>query len=299
MLDQTPVPPEGTPVGGPPEPMDRPGAEERAPADNHSLFLDTSTKTALAEWNDLLRLQVDFFAPSELDFLATFGPWKAARRVLDVGCGNGSYTSALRARFPRKTYIGIDLSEGLISEARCNDAAIDFEVANFLDYRPSSKHDLIVMRFLVQHLTNFGDVLEAGEKLLEAGGGLLIIEPDVKSSRNSPATPLFEDLLSKFEKSRENDGRMRTRIADPQTLVSGVRDWALADHQLILIRNVGPPAQRLARALYLRWIDTFERSGLVTHGFDETRKEIQCWATKDRCSSNVVLRAAYLVYQPT
>ena len=192
------------------------------PAGNHSLFLDTSTKIALAEWNDLLRLQVDFFAPSELDFLAAFGPWKAANRVLDVGCGNGRYTSALRTRFPRKTYIGIDLSEGLIREAQRNDASIGFQVANFLEYRPYSRHDLIVMRFLVQHLTNFGDVLEAGERLLRPGGGLLVIEPDVHSSKNTPATPLFEELLSKFEKCRDNGGRMRRRIADPQTLVSEV-----------------------------------------------------------------------------
>jgi 2-polyprenyl-3-methyl-5-hydroxy-6-metoxy-1,4-benzoquinol methylase len=53
--------------------------------------------------------------------------------VLDLGCGNGTQSRFLAARYPR--VIGIDLSKTAIAQARAADpaATVDFRVANALD----------------------------------------------------------------------------------------------------------------------------------------------------------------------
>jgi cyclopropane fatty-acyl-phospholipid synthase-like methyltransferase len=71
--------------------------DDAVQAQLHERFLDTSSIDALADWNDLLRLQVEVFAADELAFLARFAAWQNAMGVLDVGCGNGLYLSALPA----------------------------------------------------------------------------------------------------------------------------------------------------------------------------------------------------------
>jgi hypothetical protein len=151
------------------------------------------------------------------------------------------------------------------------------------------------MRFLVQHLTNFDAVLDRCSMLVHPLGGVLVIEPDLRISRNDPSTPLFEELLRKFEQSRNNNGCMRTRIIDPRGLVSGLQGWELRANETIEIRPSEPAAQRAARSLFLRWIDTFERSGLVEHPFRETREELQRWAAIAGASTTIALRAVYLV----
>jgi len=268
--------------------------EEMVREEQHKLFLDTSSKPALTAWNDLLRLQVEVFAPDELAFLARFIPWQRAVDILDVGCGNGLYASALRSRFPAKSYTGIDHSAGLIAEARASDPAIEFAVSDFFDFAPHRTFDLVMMRFLVQHLTDFAAVLDRCSMLVRPLGGVLIIEPDLRNSRNDPPTPLFEELLLKFERCRSDNGCMRTRISDPRELVSEARDWKLIANETVKILPSAPSAQRAARTLFLKWIDTFERSGLVEHPFRETREELQRWAAIVGASTTIALRAVYL-----
>lgn len=259
-------------------------------AERHQRFLDTSSTDTLAAWNDLLRLQVEAFAADELGFLACFPPWQEASDVLDVGCGNGLYASALRARFPAKSYTGIDVSPGLIAEARAVDPAIEFAAADFFSFAPDRTFDLIMMRFLIQHLTDFTAVLDCCSKLVYPRGGILIIEPDLHNSRNDPPTPLFESLLLEFERSRNDNGRMRTRIANPRELVSGARHWELIADETVTIR----PSVSSARSLFLSWIDTFERSGLIEFPFGEARHELQKWSGVAGASTTIALRAVYL-----
>jgi SAM-dependent methyltransferase len=261
-----------------------------AKGDQHRLFLDTSSTAALSDWDDLLRLQVELFAPRELEFLGAFLPWRKAADILDVGCGNGLYTAALRSGFPKKSYMGIDLSEGLIERARLCDREMSYEVADLFDFTPNRQFDLVIMRFLVQHLSDFAAVLDRCSRLLRPLGGLLIVEPDLGLSWNDPPTPLFQDLLRKFERSREDDGRMRARIADPAGLLSGAEDWALAGDRIVRI----PHPAFVAFALYCRWIDVFERSGLLAVDFEKTRLELQNWAATPGATTEIALRVIYL-----
>lgn len=65
-------------------------------------------------------------------------------RVLDVGCGHGRL-AALLGRFPLESYTGIDLSSEAVQQAQEADiAGARFEEADFDEWEPPERFDLIV-----------------------------------------------------------------------------------------------------------------------------------------------------------
>ncbi len=139
-------------------------------------FLSTAAPRAAADWDSLLAYQVDLAFPQELKFLVSLKAWRDATRVLDAGCGNGYYISRLHEFFPEKRYFGVDISQELVAIAARRHPDIAVTLADFTQYTPDRRFDLIVMRFLVQHLKDFGAILQAADRLLTPTGRLLIIE---------------------------------------------------------------------------------------------------------------------------
>jgi len=78
----------------------------------------------------LVRRQFDALAPvwDSMRMDDTFAPYEAAlaaltttpARILDVGTGTGAGAFTLARRFPNAEIIGVDLSEGMLAEARRN-----------------------------------------------------------------------------------------------------------------------------------------------------------------------------------
>jgi ubiquinone/menaquinone biosynthesis C-methylase UbiE len=263
----------------------------------HESFLDTSSKVALAEWDDVLGLQVDLFLPHELSVLQQFDPWRAARSVLDVGCGNGYYLSKLAPFFPEKSYTGLDISEELAGLARKfrTRPGLSFAAGDFFRLRPQQRVDLVLMRFLVQHLTDFDAILSRSRENLTPEGTLLIIEPELSRSANQPATPLFEELLKTFEEARVGQGTMRASLDAMADYGRSHPVWETVGDMRVSIPHVGPFAGSKVVAMYLRWVDLCQRSGLFAYDFDGAREEIHQWAGEPSSLSRIGLR--FLAFQ--
>ena len=179
-------------------------------------ILLTSTEPAAKAWDELLRLQTETFLPSELEFYFSNSSWAQARSVLDVGCGNGCYLSQLQPFFPRKSYLGIDVSAELIAIAATNasDTGIAFEQADFFSFRADEPFDAVLMRLIVQHLSGFESILEQASLLLRPGGSLFIVEPDIENSRTFPNMPVFDQVVCDFEKHRDRSDKNRKRLGE-------------------------------------------------------------------------------------
>ncbi len=65
------------------------------------------------------------------------------KRVLDVGCGFADYADYLRDRFGSVTYVGIDISTRMISEARRLRPNLDLRVCNILDDTVNGTFDVV------------------------------------------------------------------------------------------------------------------------------------------------------------
>ncbi|WP_062386471.1 class I SAM-dependent DNA methyltransferase [Demequina iriomotensis] len=75
-----------------------------------------------------------FEAPLDLAMIDHFaGMLPAAASVLDAGCGTGRMLAYLRARDTRMTLAGIDLSAGMLAEARRLGVAADLAVGELTD----------------------------------------------------------------------------------------------------------------------------------------------------------------------
>jgi len=58
------------------------------------------------------------------------------RRVLDVGCGLADYATFLKGRFNNVTYVGVDISESMLSEAKKAHPDLDLRHLNILSDDP-------------------------------------------------------------------------------------------------------------------------------------------------------------------
>lgn len=104
--------------------------------------------------------------------------------ILDLGCGDASYTAQALAGISFSHYIGVDLSTVALGIAAENLAQLpgraEFITANFVDYVQACSHqfDLILMSFSLHHLT-YGDkdqFLGQLRRVLRPGGIFLMID---------------------------------------------------------------------------------------------------------------------------
>lgn len=195
-----------------------------------------------------------------------------------MGCGNGSYLSRLHAFFPQKNYVGIDVSSELIQVAKSRHKDLVFLAADFFSYQPEEKSDLIVMRFIVQHLRDFPAILGRAANLLNSGGSVLIIEPDFRNSRNVPETPLFEALLRAFDDHAGSEGLNRARIGDLQKLIADAPDWLVLEHVRLTVPHVGPFRNSDTLRMFCRWVDLIEQSGQLRFPYHSVREELAIWS---------------------
>ena len=116
--------------------------------------------------------------PKEIQYIVTYSPGK---RVLDVGCGDGSTLASLP-----EGYIpyGIEPSPGMQQAANARFAARggacihDVAVGGFSRIE-NIKYDFVVMRSFLEHDSEAMATLKAAHEALSANGGVLIKVPNV------------------------------------------------------------------------------------------------------------------------
>src|SRR5262249_54428178 len=175
-------------------------------------FLSTAAPRSAADWDSLLAYQVDLAFPQELKFLVSLKAWRDATCVLDAGCGNGYYISRLHEFFPKKRYCGVDISQELVAIAARRHPDIAVTLADFTRYAPDRRFDLIVMRFLVQHLKDFGPILDAPALLRPRTGRLLIIDSVWAGRGHHPDLPALTDMLRTFARVSGEQGAIKPRL---------------------------------------------------------------------------------------
>ena len=255
-------------------------------------FLSTAAPRAAADWDSLLAYQVDLAFPQELKFLVSLRSWRDAASVLDAGCGNGYYVSRLNEFFPEKRYFGVDISPELVAIAARRHPDIAVTLADFTKYAPNRRFDLIVMRFLVQHLKDFGAILHAADRLLTPTGRLLIIESDLAASGHHPDLPALTEMLRTFATVSGEQGAIKPRLlSDAQKLVRESDSfWSVELQESIANPHIGPFGGSKLLAVYQLWIDLCERSNMFRFDFDRVRDELERWSRNPATFSNVALR---------
>jgi len=103
--------------------------------------------------------------------------------VLDVGCGTGEVTARLAAKYPRPTFVGIDLEESHLDRARARCAEfgsrVRFQVGDALALPFDDElFDLVVCRHVLQAVSDAPRALSEIRRVLRPGGRAHLIAED-------------------------------------------------------------------------------------------------------------------------
>lgn len=102
---------------------------------------------------------------------------KNIRSIIDIGCGDGSYTGELKSLMPDIELTGFDPALEAINVAAENHPECTFQAGNVLDTRtfPERRFDLAIMRGVIHHLPTQSVAVGNAAELSSL---LLIIEPN-------------------------------------------------------------------------------------------------------------------------
>ena len=92
------------------------------------------------------------------------------RHVVDLGCGPGTLTQGLAARWPGARVEGLDSSASMI--ARAASGAVSFRVADVRDWRPAPDTDVVISNATLQWVPGHEELLRQWAAALPGGAWL-------------------------------------------------------------------------------------------------------------------------------
>lgn len=105
------------------------------------------------------------------------------KKMLDVGCADGSFSKKLRDDFGFDTY-GIDISENSVKLANKNGVkAKKHNLENRLPY-PDNHFDLIISCEVIEHLYDTDFFIKELRRVLKKGGFMILTTPNLASAVN-------------------------------------------------------------------------------------------------------------------
>lgn len=123
------------------------------------------------------------------------------RTVVDLGCGPGTLTAAMAARWPDARVLGIDSSPEMIARAEAAGFAATFTVADVADWRPEPDVDVVVSNAVLQWVPDHLDLLSRWVTELPAQAWLAVQvpgnvdAPSHRAMRAVAAQPRWRDRL--------------------------------------------------------------------------------------------------------
>ncbi|MFH1429408.1 MAG: methyltransferase domain-containing protein [Candidatus Margulisiibacteriota bacterium] len=170
------------------------------------------------------------------------------RCILDIGCGTGFLTKLLSAKYPEASIKAVDLSPGMIEQARLKHPSIEFQVgdAEALPY-PDQAFDCIVSSTTYQWLTDLkkaflesGRVLKGdGEFIFSMFGGRTLTElresyrqafTAIHPYQTVPLHPFINycdllNILSDYQIVSSKKEIILTSVPNLKTLLRQIKNW--------------------------------------------------------------------------
>jgi ubiquinone/menaquinone biosynthesis C-methylase UbiE len=122
----------------------------------------------------------------------------AGKTVVDAGCGGGEISFELARRVgPSGRVIGIDLDDAKLALAREEAASrglgnVEFRAASVLDPWPVENASLVLIRFVLTHLTTPETMLSHARAALRSGGIVAVEDIDYAGQFCDPPFPVFD-----------------------------------------------------------------------------------------------------------
>jgi trans-aconitate 2-methyltransferase len=139
-----------------------------APRAGRAIIMTWDPAQYLAYGDHRLRPALDLIQRVPLDRIA---------RIVDLGCGAGNVTRALRRRWPAAAVMGVDSSGVMLERARATDPDVDWRLADLRGWAPEAPVDLLfsnaALHWLDDHATLFPELIA----MVAPGGALAVQMP--------------------------------------------------------------------------------------------------------------------------
>lgn len=139
---------------------------------------DRAPRSASPSWDaaQYLRFAGERARPA-LDLLGRIPDRLAPRRIVDLGCGTGEITLALKARWPEAEVTGLDSSEAMLDKARALGPGVAWIQADIAGWSVHAPVDLIFSNAALQWLDGHEALFPRLLAALAPGGVLAVQMP--------------------------------------------------------------------------------------------------------------------------
>lgn len=174
-------------------------------------FFADPERYSLSDLSDqILTMQTDYSWPKESECLEKHG-LKDARRVLDIGSGNGYFLCRMAERYPDKQFTGIEISEPFVERAFKTAREMKLSNVRFIhDKCPvqgiKEKFDFILARLTIYCSSDREDVLAWAYEILENRTRIGIIELDYDWIYTYPHNPIINKVFAVHRREFEVHG---------------------------------------------------------------------------------------------
>lgn len=124
------------------------------------------------------------------------------QRVLDLGCGDGTFADVVMAR-GGSGYVGVDASAAMIAKARhrAEDQRVVLVHESIENYRPdSAAFDLVASRMALHYIENLDSTLATAAEALRPGGRLVftVVHPVITSTTSPDSGPRTDYTVDSY-----------------------------------------------------------------------------------------------------
>ncbi|KAL0080404.1 hypothetical protein J3Q64DRAFT_1701745 [Phycomyces blakesleeanus] len=137
-------------------------------------------------------------------------------RVLDVGCGPGSWTMEIAGEYPKSTVVGVDINNMFPRDIKPSNC--EFYNCNILHGLPfnSGSFDYVFMRGVALGVeeSKWAPLIAELVRVLKPGGWIELVEADSKMHRVGPITQEYNQHLLDLMASCQMDPRAGQRLKE-------------------------------------------------------------------------------------
>ncbi|MFA6268263.1 MAG: class I SAM-dependent methyltransferase [archaeon] len=129
----------------------------------------------------------EFHYISREQYFIEFMGLKGNEKVLDIGCGSGTFSRTLAKKYPQLKIVGVDISKKAINYARKKTMSegiknINFCVSSIEDIKIKfNDFDVAVVSHIIEHVKNPAKAIIEVKKKLKIGGTIFLTTPNYAS----------------------------------------------------------------------------------------------------------------------